>query len=163
MFRIQTTEAGTLTAYTTGSTDTVGRLTDSDGTLLASNDDGGEGTNFRMEETLSAGVYYIEVSPFDDGGAYTIHARFVADDGGGGGREGWLSTDVGVLNDPLSDIQPTVINGPAGMRPCAAQTGWKPEATTPQSSPPRPAPPASKRAGTIAATAPTRNTACRSM
>lgn len=84
VFRIQTTEAGTLTAYTTGSTDTVGRLTDSDGTLLASNDDGGEGTNFRIEENLRAGVYYIEVSPFADGGAYTIHARFVADDGGSG-------------------------------------------------------------------------------
>ena len=116
VFRIRTTEAGTLTVHTTGDTDTFGQLSDSDGTVLASNDDGGEATNFRIEESLGAGTYFVAVSPYGAGGSYTVHARFVADgDGGGSDREGWLGTEVGQLNDPLSDIQPTVINGPAGM------------------------------------------------
>ena len=115
VFRVRTTEAGTLTVYTTGSTDTYGRLSDSDGTVIESNDDGGEGTNFRIEESVSAGTYFVAVSPYGSAGSYTIHARFVADAGDTDDREGWLGTDVGVLNDPLSEIQPTVINGPAGM------------------------------------------------
>ncbi len=120
VFRIQITEAGTLTVHTTGSTDTFGELADSEGTTLATNDDGGGDLNFRIEENVAAGVYFVTVSPVrddEDGGSYTVHAGFVADVGGGGGGDpdGWLGADVGVLNDPLSEIQPTVINGPAGM------------------------------------------------
>ena len=52
----------TLTAYTTGSTDTFGIFEDSAGTSLATNDDGGSGTNFRISHTVSAeGTYYIIV------------------------------------------------------------------------------------------------------
>ena len=52
----------TLTAYTTGSTDTFGIFEDSRGTSLATNDDGGSGTNFRLSHTVSAeGIYYIIV------------------------------------------------------------------------------------------------------
>ena len=52
----------TLTAYTTGSTDTFGIFEDSGGTSLATNDDGGSGRNFRLSHTVSAeGTYYIIV------------------------------------------------------------------------------------------------------
>ena len=52
----------TLTAYTTGSTDTFGIFKDSAGTSLATNDDGGSGRNFRISHTVSAeGTYYIIV------------------------------------------------------------------------------------------------------
>ena len=51
-----------LTAYTTGSTDTFGIFEDSAGTSLATNDDGGSGSNFRISHTVStAGTYYIIV------------------------------------------------------------------------------------------------------
>ena len=44
VFRVPVSQAGTLTVYTTGGTDTVGRLLDNSGVRLTSNDDGGEGT-----------------------------------------------------------------------------------------------------------------------
>ena len=52
-----------LTAYTTGSIDTIGTFEDSGGTSFATNDDGGDGHNFRLSHTASAaGTYYIIVS-----------------------------------------------------------------------------------------------------
>ena len=38
-FRIEVTQAGTLRVWTTGTTDTVGTLTDANGNFLAENDD----------------------------------------------------------------------------------------------------------------------------
>ena len=64
----------TVTISTTGSTDTVGQLYTSSGSLIASNDDGGSSQNFLIERTLSAGTYYIEVTPhgISSGGSYTL-------------------------------------------------------------------------------------------
>ncbi len=54
-----------LTAGTTGSTDTYGVLFDSDGTQLASNDDGGSSTNFNIVHSITEnGTYYIRVGGF---------------------------------------------------------------------------------------------------
>ena len=60
-FRVEMSSAGTLTAYTTGSTDTQGYILDSSGNVLDYNDDGGEGFNFRVSAPVSAGTYYIRV------------------------------------------------------------------------------------------------------
>ena len=61
-FRLDIATAGTLTAVTTGSTDTYGTLFDGDGNQLRSNDDGGERYNFRIAAgTLEAGTYYLQV------------------------------------------------------------------------------------------------------
>lgn len=70
----------TLTVYTTGSTDTFGRLQDSGGTSLTTNDDGGSGSNFRISHTVSeAGTYYIIVSGYDNAtGSYQLHAAVSA-------------------------------------------------------------------------------------
>ncbi len=51
--------SGTYTIYSTGSSDTYVRLYDESGNQIAYNDDGGEGTNFRLERELQAGVTYI--------------------------------------------------------------------------------------------------------
>ena len=82
-FRVQATTAGQLTVYTTGSTDTYGRLEDSGGNLnnagniLASNDDSGVGTNFRIVRTVTPGTYYIRVSGVGSRtGSYNIYANF---------------------------------------------------------------------------------------
>lgn len=53
----------TLIAYTTGLTDTLGRLTDSEGIGLIEDNNAGEGNNFRISHTVEeAGTYYITVS-----------------------------------------------------------------------------------------------------
>ena len=59
---------------TTGTTDTVGWLYDSGGNQLATNDDGGTRTNFRITQTtLSAGTYYVRVEGYSVSiGPYTL-------------------------------------------------------------------------------------------
>ncbi|MDE0510196.1 MAG: pre-peptidase C-terminal domain-containing protein, partial [Gammaproteobacteria bacterium] len=82
-FAVQLSESGTLTVYTTGSLDTTGQLLSSSGSSLGSDDDGGSGTNFRIEREVSAGTYYIKVESYrTNTGSYTLHADFR---GGGGG------------------------------------------------------------------------------
>lgn len=97
VFRVRVSQAGTLTVYTTGATDTVGRLLDSSGVRLTSNDDGGEGSNFRIERSVNAGTYYVEVTPFSSGGSYTVHAEF---SGGSTGND--LYGALAVTNAPSS-------------------------------------------------------------
>ena len=76
-FRVEVGESGVLSVYTTGGFDTMGALEDSTGTTLESDDDGGGGTNFSIERSLSAGTYYIKVEAYggSSSGSYTIHAR----------------------------------------------------------------------------------------
>ena len=53
----------TLIVYTTGLTDTLGRLIDSEGIGLIANNNAGDGNNFRISHTVEeAGTYYITVS-----------------------------------------------------------------------------------------------------
>ena len=74
-FVVEMSGSGTLTVYTTGSTDTEGAILDSSGTVLDDDDDGGEGGNFRVSVRVSAGTYYIEVKGWESAttGAYTLH------------------------------------------------------------------------------------------
>ncbi len=71
-FRVEMSSAGTLTAYTTGSTDTYGSILDSSGNVLDDDDDGGRGWNFRVSTSVSAGTYYIRVEGWETG-TYTLH------------------------------------------------------------------------------------------
>ena len=77
-FRVVLDAPGTLEAYTTGRTDTLGRLEDAGGAELARNDDGGAGTNFSISEDVSAGTYYVRVEGYSSRvtGDYTLHVRF---------------------------------------------------------------------------------------
>ncbi|MCY4603895.1 MAG: PPC domain-containing protein, partial [Gemmatimonadetes bacterium] len=88
-FSVQVGASGTLTVYTTGSLDTQGTLENSSGSRLASDDDEGSNTNFRIEHSVSAGTYYIKVEGYNSSstGSYTIHASVSSsggDDSGGG-------------------------------------------------------------------------------
>ena len=84
-FRVAVSGSGELTVQTTGSLDTKGQLEDSAGGVLASNDDGGNGYNFRIAHAVSAGTYYLKVEGYDASttGSYTILAS--GPDGGDGG------------------------------------------------------------------------------
>ena len=75
-FRVQVSQAGVLTVYSTGSLDAEGELQDSSGSRLARNSDGGSGYNFRIEHSVSPGTYYIKVESWRAGtGSYFIDAR----------------------------------------------------------------------------------------
>ena len=64
--------------------------------VLARDDDGGDGYNFRIAHTVSAGTYYIKVEGYDASttGSYTIHAS-----GPGGGDDGGLGSPNGIALD----------------------------------------------------------------
>ncbi len=72
-YRFELAEAVPVRVETTGGTDTVGRLLDEHGNRLAEDDDGGEWTNFKIEQFLASGTYYVEVREFFGGtGPYTL-------------------------------------------------------------------------------------------
>ena len=73
-FSVTVSNAGTLMASTTGSTDTYGSIEDRSGNVLNENDDGGEGRNFRVSAAVGPGTYYIRVRGFDTSitGAYRL-------------------------------------------------------------------------------------------
>ena len=70
----------TLWTTTTGALDTIGTLQNSDGTTLATTADenGDEALNFRIEQVVEPGTYYIKVESYEQKtGDYTLHAAFV--------------------------------------------------------------------------------------
>ncbi len=98
-FRVIVSNAGTLTASTTGSTDTYGFIEDSSGSVLNENDDGGEGRNFRVSVAVEPGTYYIRVRGFDSSitGAYTLTLQMEEDSTGSGGD--WVAGAIRRLTD----------------------------------------------------------------
>ncbi len=80
-FRVNVTELGTLTVYTTGRLDSVGKLQAADGSILATDDNSGADNNFRIEHLVNTGTYYVKVNgegTVSSTGAYIVHTRFVA-------------------------------------------------------------------------------------
>ncbi len=62
LFTFVLEELRTVRLETTGGTDTFGSLYDRRGNRLRADDDGGDGTNFRIVKTLSPGVYFVRVT-----------------------------------------------------------------------------------------------------
>ncbi|MCP5527885.1 MAG: PPC domain-containing protein [Verrucomicrobiales bacterium] len=117
-FRVDLSAPGTLTAYTTGTTDTYGYLYDAAGTQLAYNDDAGEGLNFHLTGVLTAGTYYVKVRHWSASstGAYNLHLEFQHLDSDGDGltdaEEALLGTDPfdpDTDDDGLSDQEETLL------------------------------------------------------
>ena len=106
-FKVQVREFGVLTIYTTGGLNTTGTLHNSASGSLATDDNGGSGDNFRIEHTVTPGIYFVKVEGVGSNtGDYTIHASVEAVDHDtrsgatslplGGSRLGWIgpSDDV---------------------------------------------------------------------
>ena len=77
-FRFEVPSTGQLRVYSTGNTDTVGTLYRGN-TRVTSNDDGGSGTNFRINRTQAeAGTYCVAVSGFSNSrtGRYSFVVEF---------------------------------------------------------------------------------------
>lgn len=65
-FKFTPSQSGSLTFYSTGSSDTFGRLYDSDMTALEYNDDNGEDRNFRISYNVNAGeTYVLQIGAFN--------------------------------------------------------------------------------------------------
>lgn len=75
VFRLDLEGRATLEMFTTRDLDTVGVLYDSEGNMLAEDDDSGSGFNFKIEQTVDGGVYYVSVASMMDVGDYKITAR----------------------------------------------------------------------------------------
>ena len=74
-FRLEVTEETEAMLSTTGELDTEGELYDEYGSLLAANDDAGEGYNFRIVHDLAPGVYFLAVTGWrNDTGPYVVQA-----------------------------------------------------------------------------------------
>ncbi len=79
-YRIEVTELTEAVIYSSSELDTEGALFDSGGREIASDDDGGEGGNFRIVALLNAGEYYLRIMQysFGTGGTagdkYTLYA-----------------------------------------------------------------------------------------
>ena len=70
----------TLWTTTTGTLGTIGTLQNSDGTTFATTADenGAEALNFRIEQVVEPGTYYIKVQSYEQKtGDYTLYAAFV--------------------------------------------------------------------------------------
>ena len=72
-FRIEVPQATGLRVGSAGPTDTVGELRDSADRVLAWRDDGGHGANFRMEQHVAPGIYYVHVTS-PAAGSFTLQA-----------------------------------------------------------------------------------------
>ena len=101
-FKLELSETTEVAIRASGFPDTVGELQRSNGTVIASNDDGylpGNRRNFVIRENLAAGVYYVKVSSFDErsDGPYSVYAAAITEPG-----------------SAIADAQPLTLGGTAG-------------------------------------------------
>jgi len=78
-YRVPIKDYGTLKIFTSGSTDTVGHLMNSNRTVLTeSNDDTDKEINFFLEYDVKPGIYYVTVKNANqqNTGEYTLHVFF---------------------------------------------------------------------------------------
>lgn len=86
-----------VSVFTRGSTDTSGELMDSDGAVLASDQDSGDGGNFLLRADLAAGEYFVRVFADEDvTGTYVLHIEdALANDDHGDTRDQATRVQVG--------------------------------------------------------------------
>ncbi len=78
-FRIDLSTAARLRIWTEGDVDTIGRLEDGDGSMLASDDDSAADYNFEMQVTVPSGTSYVRVAGYSDidTGSYSLRLRLL--------------------------------------------------------------------------------------
>lgn len=77
MMRFQVIQTGVVVITTSGTTDTFGVLYDANRRVVAKDEDGGEGPNFRITTGLRPGIYYIQVRGFGTAtGDYVLRTGF---------------------------------------------------------------------------------------
>ena len=101
-FKLELSQASEVAIRASGFPDTVGQLQRSNGTVIASNDDGylpGGRRNFLIRESLQAGTYYVKVSSFAErsDGPYSVYAAAITEP-----------------ESAVADAQPLTLGGTAG-------------------------------------------------
>ena len=105
-FRMVVAEPIDLAIHTTGGLDTGGELYDPDGELIASDDDGGEGLNFRIDTILfQRGTYLIKILPSHPAstGSYALHATGPSGGRVSAGGSGGVTSPADAEFDLVSD------------------------------------------------------------
>ena len=105
-FRLSIASDATLAVETTGSTDTFGTLFDDGKASLETNDDGGTGTNFRIERDVDAGTYYVEVRGY--GSSTTGEYELSVSSAARGGSAPDLVVDSASVDDATPDSGGTI-------------------------------------------------------
>ena len=121
-YQITVTEPGTLYVHTTGATDTVGTLYGPDGGQIATDDNGGQGNNFRIAARVNPGLHIVEVrgQTADTQGVYGLVTNFIAGDGGpvtpgtGDGNVERLQAEVTRLQNELNACREPVATNATG-------------------------------------------------
>lgn len=73
VFVFELASTTTVSLESSGSTDVAAALFEEDGTLVASDDDSGSGSNFLLSQSLAAGSYYLRVESSNSAqGSYTV-------------------------------------------------------------------------------------------
>ncbi len=111
VFQLILTQGGTVVLTSSGTTDVVGSLSNTAGTILAQDDNGAGAPNFQISSAVPAGIYYVAVR--GNGavtGAYTVLAKFTPTPTATGQPEiTLLGTDKTEIADGLTS--PTVAKG----------------------------------------------------
>ena len=119
-FTASASNAAEYTIYTSGSLDTMGYLYNSNGTLIASNDDGGGNLNFSITEQLTYGAtYYVKVKAYGSNtGEYDVRVNYTtqSSSGDGGGSD--------CSNDQASAIQLSLNSWQSGEICCPGAEMW---------------------------------------
>ncbi len=108
VFQIILPSRGYLELETSGGTDTLGRLRDSNGNIIINNDDDGPSLNFNISGlSLPAGTYYIDVGGFGDfvTGPYSLSSSFIADDHGNSNAEATIASTGSQFNGNINNNQ----------------------------------------------------------
>ena len=73
-FKFELHESSIVEIYTTGNTDTLGYLVNSQGDIILEDDDSGGNSNFKITKKLDIGTYYIKVREYSSAtGDYILH------------------------------------------------------------------------------------------
>ena len=106
-YQIAVTTAGTLQVLTTGNVDTVGELYGPDGRLIATDEDSGKETNFKITRYVTSGNYIVVVRAANRTtvGSYTLKTGFI---------EGVEVDQPTTPTDPTDPTPPTVTPDPTG-------------------------------------------------
>ncbi len=109
-FLLDVVESGALYVHSTGDIDTVGTLYGPDGREIATDDNGGQGTNFRIAANVSPGLHIVEVRGQNamTEGAYGLVTNFIT------GAEPIDPTDPTDPVDPVDPGQPGVTTDSTG-------------------------------------------------
>ncbi len=119
-FTANAINADEYTVFTRGSLDTMGYLYDSNGTLIASNDDGGENLNFIITDELTYGAtYYVKVKAYGSNtGDYDIRVGYTTQSSSGD------QNDSDCSNDQASAIQLSLNSWQSGEICCPGAEMW---------------------------------------